>query len=143
VLPPRPPTLCVKLRGEMKYGKPAMVIGALTILVSTLSFEWFTFSKTVLADQASPDDLIVGLIGLVIWLAGCVMICRTVSAPALFASGAALLFFLFFGGALLDHFSPDLTNIHIGMVGLMAPMAACFLGGVMFILVAIVRLVAN
>ena len=143
MLPPRPPIVCVKLRGEMNYGKPAMLVGALTILASTLTFEWAAFSRATFADQVPPIALIGGLIGLVVWLAGCVMICRTLSAPALFGSGATMLFFLFFGGALLDHFSPDLTNVHGGFGGLMAPMSACFLGGVMFILVCIVRLRAN
>jgi hypothetical protein len=127
----------------MNYGKPAMLIGALTILASTIAFEWATFSEARRAYEVPPIALIAGLVGLVIWLTGCVMICRTVSAQSLFGSGAAMLFILFFGGSLLDHLSPALTNVHIGMGGLIAPMAACFLGGLMFILAGIVRLGAN
>ncbi len=120
-----------------------MLIGALTILASTIVFEWAAFSEATFSDQVPPIALVAGLVGLVIWVTGCVMICRTGSAPSLFGGGAAMLLFLFLGGSLLDHFSPALTNVHIGMGGLMAPMAACFLGGVMFILAGIVRLGAN
>lgn len=127
----------------MNYGKPAMLAGALTILASTAAFEWATFSEATIADQVPFIALIAGLIGLVIWLTGCVMICRTQSASTLFGSGVGMLFLLFFGGSLLDHVSPAVTNVHMGMGGLMAPMAACFLGGVMFILVGIVRLGTN
>jgi hypothetical protein len=127
----------------MNYGKPWMLVGALTIIASTFAFEWAAFSESTSAYQVAPAALIAGLLGLVIWLTGCVMICRTLSAPSLFGLGAAFLVFLFLGGSMLDHFSPALTNVHIGMGGLMAPMAGCFLGGLMFILVGIVRLGAH
>ena len=120
-----------------------MLFGAPTILAGTAAFEWATFSESTDADQVVPIALIAGLVGLVIWLAGCVMICRTASAPTLFGGGAMMLFLLFFGGSLLDHFSPAATNVHLGMGGLLAPMAACFLGGLAFILVGIVRLGAD
>ena len=87
--------------------------------------------------------LVVGLVGLIVWLTGCVMICRKLSAPSLFGCGVALLIFLFFGGTLLEHISPDMVNVHIGMPGILAPMAGCFLGGMMFILVGILRLAVN
>ncbi|MGD0908024.1 MAG: hypothetical protein ABSA96_10615 [Candidatus Acidiferrales bacterium] len=128
---------------KMNYGKHAMLLGGLTILGSALAFEWATFSRAIKSYEVVPIALIAGLAGLVVWLAGCVMICRTASAPSLFGGGVMMLFFLFFGGVLLDHISPALTNVHLGMGGIMAPMAACFLGGVMFILVGIVRLGAN
>jgi hypothetical protein len=127
----------------MNYGKPAMLVGALTILASTLAFEWAAFSEAKIADQVAPIALIAGLLGLAIWLTGCVKICRTLSAPSLFGFGVAMLIVLFLGGSLLDHLSPAVTNVHIGMGGLMAPMAACFLGGLMFILLGIVRLGAH
>jgi len=128
---------------EMNYGKQAMLAGGLTILGSAVAFEWATFSRAVKSYEVVPIALIVGLAGLIVWLAGCVTICRKASAPSLFGGGAMMLFFLFVGGSLLDHISPALTNVHLGMGGIMAPMAACFLGGVMFILVGIVRLGAN
>ena len=128
---------------EMNYGKQAMLAGGLTILGSAVAFEWATFSRAVKSYEVVPIALIVGLAGLIVWLVGCVTICRKASAPSLFGGGAMMLFFLFVGGSLLDHISPALTNVHLGMGGIMAPMAACFLGGVMFILVGIVRLGAN
>ncbi len=120
-----------------------MLVGGLTILGGALAFEWAMFSRSVKSYEVVPIALIAGLVGLVIWLAGCVMICRTASAPSLFAGGVIMLFFLLLGGALLDRISPAITNVHGGMGGIMAPMAACFLGGVMLILVGIVRLGAN
>jgi hypothetical protein len=138
-----PPIPCAKLRAEMKYGKWGMFIGALTILMSTAAFEWSMFSSAIKSDEVVPFTLVAGLVGLIIWLTGCVMTCRTAQAPSLFGAGVILLVFLFFGGALLDHISPRLTNVHMGMGGLFPPMAACFLGGLMFILVGIARLGAN
>jgi hypothetical protein len=127
----------------MNYAKSAMLAGALTILASTLSFEWATFTESVHAYQVPPAALIAGLVGLAIWLTGCVMLCRKASGPTLFGSGAALLFFLFVGGAMLEHLWPNVSNVHMGMGGLFAPMAACFIGGMMFILVGIFRSGSN
>ena len=120
-----------------------MIVGAMTILASTAAFDWATFSRGIFADQVAPIALVAGLVGLIIWLTGCVMICRKLSAPALFGCGVALLLFLFIGGTLLERVSPALVSVHTGMPGIFAPMAGCFLGGMMFILVGIFRLAVN
>jgi hypothetical protein len=127
----------------LNFAKSAMLFGALTILASTVCFEWATFTQSAMAYRIPPAALIAGLVGLAIWLTGCTMVCRTASAPALFGGGAAMLFFLFVGGSLLERLWPSVTNVHGGMGGLFAPMAACFIAGMMFILVGIFRLGSN
>jgi hypothetical protein len=127
----------------MDYGKSVMIAGAMIILASSVAFDWAAFSRETIADQVAPIALVAGLVGLIIWLTGCVMICRKLSAPALFGGGVAMLIFLFFGGTLLEHISPALVNVHIGLPGIMAPMAGCFIGGIMFILVGMFRLAVN
>jgi hypothetical protein len=124
----------------MNPAKSAMLAGALTILAGTLAFEWATFSQSAIADKIPAATLIAGLVGLIIWLAGCVMMCRKASAATLFGSGAAMLVFLFVGGAMLERLWPSVTNAPGRMGGLLAPMAASFIGGMMLILVGIFRL---
>jgi hypothetical protein len=124
-------------------GKWLMVVGAMVLLASAVVFEWATFSRLTNDYRIVPPVLIAGLAGLAIWLAGCVLVCRVASGPGLFGGGVMMLVVLFLGGGLLDRFSPAVTNVQIGVAGIFAPMAACFLGGIMFIFVAIVRLGAN
>ena len=130
----------------MKFGNLLILAGALTILAGTAGFEIATFTSlrySALGYEIPPLALLASAIGLLVWLAGCILVCRRVAGPTLFGMGVILLFLLFVGGSLLDRFAPGVTNVHIGMGGILAPVAACFLGGVMLILVGIVRLDAN
>ncbi|HLJ23657.1 MAG TPA: hypothetical protein VKT71_06075 [Candidatus Acidoferrales bacterium] len=122
----------------MNPAKSALLAGALTILTSTLASEWATSSRAAIADQIPFAALIAAVAGLIIWLTGCVMICRKASAAALFGGGAAMLIFLSGGGSIVDHLWPS-----IGVGALLVPMAACFIGGMMFIVVGIFRSGSN
>jgi hypothetical protein len=127
----------------MRYGKPLMLIGALAIVASTAVFELATFSRSSEAYRYIPVSLITGLVGLVVWFAGCAMISRATSARRLLIAGAAILVGLPACLALLDAISPALMNVHIGMGGFLAPVVASLFGALIFILVGLGRLVAD
>jgi hypothetical protein len=128
-----------KLDSQMKYGKWGMLIGALTIVASTTAFEWATFYDSY-DNKIFSIAFFGGPIGLIIWLVGCVRICRTIPGRTLLGAGILMLFFLFFTVALLDHISPVFFNAHLGIGGMLAPVTACLLGGLMFIVAGIVRI---
>ena len=120
-----------------------MLIGALAIVVSTAVFELETFSESTESYRFIPDALDTGLVGLLVWVVGCALICRATSARNLLIAGAAILVGLPTCLALLDAINPALLNVHIGMGGFLAPVVASLLGALMFILVGLGRLVAG
>jgi hypothetical protein len=127
----------------MSYGKPLLVIGALTIIASSAVFESATFSESIEAYRYIPIALVTGIVGLVVWLAGCAVICRATSARRLLVAGAAILIALPVWLALLDAISPALLNVHVGMGGFLAPVVASLVGALMFILVGLGRFLVD
>ncbi len=124
----------------MGFAKGLMLFSGLTILLSTAAFEWATFSELTYVYQVPPLAMIAGLVGLAAWLVGSVMICGRVPASTLLSAGLLMLIFLPLCISMLSHLSPVFFNVHGGMGGFFAPVAACLLSGALFILAGIVRL---
>jgi len=127
----------------MSLGKLLLWFGGSALVTSTAAFEIATFTNlrnSSYGYQIPPIALLAGLAGLFAAVAGCILVSLKTEGRKLVVAGLAIPGVVFLIVSILNHFNPELFNMHIGFGGFVAPMATSVLIGLICLVMGIIRL---